>query len=85
MSDGILVLTRKPGEVIYAYPRGRPDLAMAITLIGFKGTQARLGFAASRDITIMREEIVPEDYLAAIPPEIRQWLPKESPEKPLED
>jgi carbon storage regulator len=47
----MLILTRRPLESIRIGPRVR------ITVLGFKGSQVRLGIEAPPDITVDREEI----------------------------
>jgi carbon storage regulator len=47
----MLILTRRPNESIRIGPRVR------ITVLGFKGSQVRLGIEAPPDVTVDREEI----------------------------
>lgn len=47
----MLILTRRPHESIRIGPRVR------ITVLGFKGTQVRLGIEAPADVSVDREEI----------------------------
>ena len=65
----MLILTRRPGESIQIdNPRDDDcaQLAMSagepitVTVLGVKGTQVRVGIAAPADVTILREELVPE-------------------------
>lgn len=83
--SGTLVLTRRPGERIYIYPKGHPEEAIAVDLIESAKYQSRLGFSASPVITIMREEIMTPTDLARIPIEIRQCHSTAKPEKPSGD
>jgi carbon storage regulator len=47
----MLILTRRPHESIRVGTRVR------ITVLGFKGSQVRLGIEASADVSVDREEI----------------------------
>ena len=47
----MLILTRRPHESIRIGPRIR------VTVLGFKGTQVRIGIEAPPDVAIDREEI----------------------------
>jgi carbon storage regulator len=47
----MLILTRRPHESIRIGPRIR------VTVLGFKGSQVRIGIEAPPDVTIDREEI----------------------------
>jgi carbon storage regulator len=47
----MLILTRRPHESIRIGPRVR------ITVLGFKGSQVRLGIEAPPDVSVDREEI----------------------------
>jgi carbon storage regulator len=47
----MLILTRRPHESIRIGPRVR------VTVLGFKGSQVRIGIEAPPDVTIDREEI----------------------------
>ncbi len=46
----MLLLTRKPGEVI------RIGDNFSVTLCGIKGNQVRLGFTAPLDVNIVRDD-----------------------------
>jgi carbon storage regulator len=48
----MLVLSRKPGEVIVV-----PQCALTVTVIAVEGNKVRLGFVAPDDIDVYREEI----------------------------
>ncbi len=48
---GILVLTRKPSEVLVI----GDDIK--ITILGVKGTQVRIGIEAPKDVGVHRQEI----------------------------
>lgn len=47
----MLILTRRPHESIRIGPRVR------ITVLGFKGSQVRLGIEAPPDVSVDREEV----------------------------
>ena len=47
----MLILTRRTGETI------RVGDDIAITVLGVKGNQVRIGVAAPKDVTVHREEI----------------------------
>lgn len=47
----MLILTRRPGETLMI----GPDIA--VTVIGVKGNQVRLGIKAPKDVIVDREEI----------------------------
>ena len=61
----MLILTRRLGESV------KVGDDVTVTVLGVKGTQVRLGFAAPRDVAVHREEIyerlraVPVDLAAA--------------------
>jgi carbon storage regulator len=57
----ILILTRRIGESL----KVGPDIT--ITVMGLKGTQVRIGIAAPKDVTVLREEI--HDRTKAGPPQ----------------
>ena len=48
----MLVLSRKPGEVIVV-----PQCALTVTVIAVEGNKVRLGFVAPAEIEIYREEV----------------------------
>src|SRR6266851_1186227 len=48
----MLVLSRKPGEVIVV-----PQCALTVTVIAVEGNKVRLGIAAPDDIDVFREEV----------------------------
>jgi carbon storage regulator len=48
----MLILTRRIGESL----KIGPDVT--VTVMGIKGTQVRIGIAAPKDVTVLREEIV---------------------------
>ena len=48
----MLVLSRKPGEVIVV-----PQCEITVTVIAVQGNKVRLGFVAPYDIDVYREEI----------------------------
>ena len=48
----MLVLSRKPGEVIVI-----PQCALTFTVIAVEGNRVRLGIAAPDDIDVYREEV----------------------------
>lgn len=50
----MLILTRRTGETIYI---GEGPRRVALTVLGVKGNQVRLGIEAPRDIVVDREEI----------------------------
>lgn len=62
MSQGLLILTRKPGESIYIGD-------IKVTVVEVKGPQIRLGIKAPKEVRIYREEIylqiLEENRLAA--------------------
>lgn len=51
----MLVLTRKPNEVVVIIPENGPEIR--IQVLGIKGNQVRLGFEAPAGVMIDREEI----------------------------
>jgi carbon storage regulator len=52
----MLVLTRREGEtLIIELPTGEK---IAVTVLGVKGNQVRIGTAAPDDISIVREELL---------------------------
>jgi carbon storage regulator len=55
----MLVLTRRIGECILI---GGPGDTIIVTVLQIKGNQVRLGFEASRDIPIVREELAEKKY-----------------------
>lgn len=48
----MLVLSRKPGEVIVV-----PQCELSVTVITVEGNKVRLGIAAPEDIGVYREEV----------------------------
>jgi carbon storage regulator len=48
----MLVLSRKPGEVIVV-----PQCELTVTVLAVEGNKVRLGFVAPSDIIVYREEI----------------------------
>jgi carbon storage regulator len=55
----MLILTRKPGENV------RIGDDIAVTVLGVKGNQVRIGIKAPDYVTILREELVERDQRAA--------------------
>jgi len=51
----MLVLARKPGETIVIKNK---DMEVELQVLGYKGSQVRLGFVANRDISILRKELI---------------------------
>ena len=47
----MLILTRRLGESV------KVGDEVTVTVLGVKGTQVRLGFAAPRDVAVHREEV----------------------------
>ena len=47
----MLILTRRLGESV------KIGTEVTVTVLGMKGSQVRLGFAAPRDVAVHREEI----------------------------
>jgi carbon storage regulator len=60
----MLILTRRLGESV------KVGDEVTVTVLGVKGPQVRLGFAAPRDVAVHREEIY--ERLRAVPTEIAQ-------------
>ncbi len=55
----MLVLTRRESEVLFIGSN------IAITVLGIKGNQVRIGIAAPRDVNVAREELLtPADQAA---------------------
>ena len=55
----MLILTRRPGEsLIIKLPAGEK---IAVTVLGIKGNQVRIGTDAPENITILREELLESD------------------------
>ena len=48
----MLVLSRKPGEVVVV-----PQCKMTVTVIAVEGNKVRLGFVAPDEIDVYREEV----------------------------
>ena len=48
----MLVLSRKPGEVIVV-----PKCELTVTVIAVEGSKVRLGFSAPAEIDVYREEV----------------------------
>ena len=55
----MLILTRRLGESV------KVGDEVTVTVLGVKGTQVRLGFAAPRDVAVHREEVY--ERLRAVP------------------
>jgi carbon storage regulator len=60
----MLILTRRLGESV------KVGDEVTVTVLGVKGSQVRLGFAAPKDVAVHREEIY--ERLRALPSEIPQ-------------
>ena len=58
----MLILTRRLGESV------KVGDEVTVTVLGVKGTQVRLGFAAPRDVAVHREEVY--ERLRAAPADI---------------
>jgi len=62
----MLVLTRRPNELIYIYPEDLPpdmtvselfaDGQIAIEVLGIKGNQVKIGIDAPKQLTILRDD-----------------------------
>lgn len=56
----MLVLTRRPGESLCFYPKGREgdnEVIVEVTTLAINGNQIRLGIKGSLNITVHRKEI----------------------------
>lgn len=51
----MLILTRRPNEVVVIIPDNGPEIR--IQVLGVKGNQVRLGFEAPAGVMIDREEV----------------------------
>ena len=52
----MLILTRRPGETLMIdLGNGQPPIA--VTVLGVKGNQVRVGIVAPKDVPVHREEI----------------------------
>lgn len=51
----MLILTRRPSESVTMRTANNEEIV--VTVLGIKGNQVRLGFDASKSVTINREEI----------------------------
>ena len=60
----MLILTRRLGESV------KVGDEVTVTVLGVKGSQVRLGFAAPRDVAVHREEIYRRVH--AVPADIAQ-------------
>lgn len=58
----MLILTRKPGEVI------RIGADVEVTVLGIYGTQVRIGIKAPKDVAVDREEISQRKQAGIAPP-----------------
>lgn len=52
----MLILTRRPGETLMI-DLGNDQRPIAVTVLGVKGNQVRLGIVAPKDVPVHREEI----------------------------
>lgn len=52
----MLILTRRPGETLMI-DLGNGRAPIAVTVLGVKGNQVRVGIVAPKDVPVHREEI----------------------------
>ena len=72
----MLILTRRIGEAVII-----GDNEINFTILGIKGNQVRLGFVASKDISINRDEIYNKIQLQKYPTNSVKTLNKNQPQK----
>ncbi|SBS29004.1 Carbon storage regulator [Marinomonas spartinae] len=59
MSEGFLILSRRPQEgVTITVPASETETVVSVSSLGVQGCQVKLGFKASSDVTVLRDELI---------------------------
>jgi sRNA-binding carbon storage regulator CsrA len=66
---GMLVLSRRPGQSIFIDIPGTDGTSrrIEVVMLGSDGVQARIGFRADPDVTVLRKELVHRPQPPVVP------------------